>query len=190
MLPYSRALDFDAIRLALVQAVVMGTGLPEAQVRMAEAEHPDAPRPKAPYVTIMVTSPSVMTGMDWAVPVVDPADLPTGLVTYYGPRSIFVSFDSYGSSHEQAYGVMAGLQSALQTPPVIDLLDAAGLAFYQADAVADASALLQTAFEGRAHMDAEFGALAALVVDAGRIDAADVSGTVDTDTGEVALTIS
>ena len=98
-----------------------------------------------------------------------------------------VGWDAYGTSQEQAYGVLAALMAALDTVPVSDVLEMAGLAHHNTDAVADVSALLNTAYEGRAHMDSEFGMMSRLQLDAGRMDSADISGTVATDDGIITV---
>ena len=171
-------LDYDAQRRALVSAVALGTGLPPGQVIIMEGETMGLPRPRAPYVGIQVMAASVKMGFDWCTPVVDAPGDPTGLHRFEGPRSLSVSFDSFGRTHEEAYGVMAAFQAALEYPPVADLLAGAGLAVWDIGAVGDISDELATTYEGRANLEVTFGANASTVIDLGRIDMVPVSGTV------------
>lgn len=172
--------DFDAKRRALVAAVALGTGLPPGQVIMMEGETMGYPRPRAPYVGLQVLAASVKMGMDWVTPVVDAPGAPTGLHTFQGERAMAVGFDSFGRTHEEAYGVLAALQAALEYPPVADQLFAAGLAVWDIGAVGDISEELATTYEGRAHLEVTFGTTSSVTVDLGRIDSVPLTGLVFT----------
>lgn len=183
--------DYDACRRTLVQAVALGVGLPSNQIMMMQPEAPNAPRPCAPYVGIRVLSPGVAFGWDCIIPVADAPGSPTGLFTSAGPRSMLVSFESFGASHEQAYGVMAALQAALQVCTVQQVLDAANMAVCDIGPIRDLSTLLLTSFEGRTQMDVTFGLTSELTVDAGYIDSAPVSGSVTIeDNQQVAVSLT
>lgn len=169
MATYALPIDFDAVRIALVRAVSVGTGLPESQVIMLEGEGLDAPRPKSPYFGILITTPSIKAGFDWMVPVPDEQGQPTGLFYYRGPRTMNVSFDCFARTHELAYGLMSAWQSALDQGPTLDALDFGGMSVADIGAVADLSALLNTSFEGRAHLDVSFGLMASVAVNVGQI---------------------
>ena len=179
LLPF--AVDYNAIRRALVAAVAQGTGLDGGAVIMLEPEAETAPRPARPYMGIMVTTASVKEGFDAVIPQADAPGLPTGNFTYTGPRSMMVSFESFGRSHEEAYGVMANFQSALDQTPTLEVLGAANLAVYHIGAVADLSSLLNTAYEGRAQLDVTFGLTATSTVNLGYIGTVPVSGEVTVD---------
>ena len=175
-------IDFNANRRALVQAVALATGLPAGQVIALEPETMGAPRPKVPYVGFLVTAASVKMGFDWLAPMPDDAvSGPTGRHTFSGVRMMSVGFDAYGRSHEDAYGIMAAFQAALEYPPVASLLAAAGLAVWDIGSVSDISATLATTYEGRAHLDVTFGMTAQTTIDLGRIDTVPVSGQVASD---------
>lgn len=176
-------IDFDANRRAMVQAVALGTGLPTTQVIMAEGETMNWSRPKAPYVAILVASASSKMGFDWQVPVADAPGDATGLHAFQGVRTMGAGFDAFGRSHEEAYGLMAAFQASLEYPPVVSLLQAAGLAVWSIGDVADISATLATTYEGRAHLDVIFGMIASTTLDLGRIDYVPLTGVVAQDGG-------
>jgi hypothetical protein len=171
-------IDYDAIRSTLVQAVMSACGLDQQHVIMAEPEEPGAPRPSRPYFTLKVTTPGARYGDD------SPDNLPgTTLWNYGGQRAMTVSFNSYGTSHEEANGYMALWQASLDTAPTYQALSLGGIAVWKPGAVADLSMLLNTAFEGRAQMDVVFGIASNLVVDLGSIGSANISGQADTGGG-------
>jgi hypothetical protein len=171
-------IDYDAKRMALVQAVAASTGLPQGQVVMMQAETMGFPRPNAPYVGMLVTSASVKYGYDYDEGVIDAAGEATGLFNYTGNRSMSVGFDAFGKTHEDAYGIMAAIQAALESPPVELILDAAGMAVWDIGPVTDISALLATSYEGRSHMDVTFGMLSIATYDAGLISNVPFGGQV------------
>lgn len=146
-----RPIDYDAIRRALVSAVAQATGLDVEHVVMAEPEIPNAPRPTLPYVSMKLTSAAIRYGQDALT--VDAQ----GVQHLGGQRGIVVSVNTYGRSHEEAYGVMAALQFGLDNPAVLDPLRAAGIAVWWQGAVGDLSMLLETGYEGRAQMDVFLG---------------------------------
>lgn len=183
-------IDYDAIRRTLVQAVAQACNLALGQVMMLEQEVPNAPRPNRPYMGLMVTSASVKAGFDSLIAVQDAPGSPTGLFTYVGPRSMAVSFESYGRSHEEAYSLMALWQARLDQAPTQQLLDAQNMAVYRIGAVQDLSQLLNAAWEGRAQMDVTFGLTSQSVADVGAIDSVNVSGLVSIDATDVDVTLS
>lgn len=174
-------IDYNLVRQTLVQAVAQGTGLDAGAVIMFEPEAVTAPRPPRPYMGLQITSASMKMGWDAQMPLTDAPGAPTSLFRYTGPRSMSVSFEAYGRSHEEAYGIMALWQGALDQPPTQDVLTLANLAVANVGAVADLSSLLNTAYEGRAQLDVSFGLTANAVVDLGRIDSVPVSGDVFVD---------
>lgn len=192
MPPFRTSVDFDAIRLAIIGAIVAGTGLPEGQIVMLEGETMGTPRPRVPYMGVLVTTASIKSGFDWFGPATDAPGTRTGAVRYQGTRTMTVSFEAFGATHEQAYALLATWQGALEQPPVQDALQSIGLAVRDIGAVNDMSALLNTAYEGRAQMDVAFGYTANSTVDLGLMDTVDVTqsvlwdgGTLHTDTQRI-----
>lgn len=185
-------IDYNAIRRALVAAVSCGTGLDAGFVIMLQPETDTAPRPPRPYVGIMVTSASIKGGTDSVIPQPDDAGASQSLYLYTGPRTMSVSFEAFGRTHEEAYGVMGALQSAFDQPPVLDILSLAGLGVYNIGASTDMSSLLNTVYEGRAQMSVTFGMTANSLVDLGRMDTAVATGQVLMDANapiDVSLTL-
>jgi len=167
------AIDFDAIRAAIITATERGCSLPQGHVVVAEPEVEGQPRPRHPYVTIKITTPAARYGSDSI------EMQPDGTAAVAGPRAMTVSFNCYGHSHEQAYGYLAMLQARLDADPlVLAPLAAAGVAVWKPGAIADLSQLVQTAYEGRAQMDVMFGITSNLTMDLGIIETAGVQGTV------------
>ena len=183
-------IDYDGVRLALVAAVRQATGLGQNDVVMMEPEEPVAPRSEPPFCGIKITSVAIKTGWD----VSQYADLQgdqVGVFTYSGPRGIGATFDFFGLSHEQAYGLAVGFQAGLDQDLIWGQLESAGLAVWRVDQVVDLSALLSTGYEGRAQITVQFGTTAVSYVDVGFIGAVPVRGVVTEDTGEsqiIALT--
>lgn len=166
-------MDFDALRIALVRQVQMATGV---TCLMYEPESQNNPRPCKPYFTMKFLSPAIKQG--------DDAKTYTGQGNVYnigGQRKMVVDFNSYGNSHEQAYQFMACWQSALETEGVQGELRAAGIAVWLNGSVLDLSALLNTGYEGRCHMEVSFGAVANVYEDTGEIDTVTISGVVTSD---------
>ncbi len=172
------AIDYDALRIALVAAVCEATGLDQDHVVAAEAEVPNAPRMSRPYVAFKLTTAAQRWGEDSARGTTGNGVNPTEL---RGPRLVVVSFNSYGTSHEQAYTAMSLLQASLPTPPVRAILDAAGISVLMAGPVRDLTILMDTAYEGRAQMDVRLCVRSAVTYDAGRIQTGQLVGTVQAD---------
>lgn len=171
-------IDFDAIRAGLVATVQAATGLDQNHVVMLEAEDTLSPRPSLPYIGLKFTTVAATMGRDVFVPL-DPNGTST-LYNYGGQRMCSVAFDAYGSSHEQAYGYLHLLMARLDQEPTQDMLAGYGLSIWDCSAVVDLTALLSTGFEGRAHMDCQFGMASNMTVDLGQIDYVPISGVVDT----------
>ena len=171
-------IDYDAIRTALVAAVRTATGLGQNAVIVMEAEQPVGVRPQVPFAALKFTSLSIKAGWDgWAHAGL--SDDQAGVFTYSGQRSLVVAFDFFGETHEQAYGLAAALQAGLDIDAVWGQLDAAGLAVWRVDQVVDASELLNTGYEGRAHLTVQFGTMATTQVDVGYIAHVPVAGVVN-----------
>lgn len=166
------AIDYDALRVALVAAVRAATGLEQNHVIVAEPEQPGAPRPAAPFATLKIISGARAFGDDGA------EQLSDTLWRFRGPRAMVVSFQFFGRSHEEALAYAAHWQAALGLPTIQARLAQGGLAVWNQGAVADISALMQTGYEGRASIDVTFGIASTLEVDLGTIETAPVTATV------------
>jgi hypothetical protein len=170
------AIDYDAVRVALIRTVEAALGLDSQSVVMAEPEQADAPRPSLPYLTLKNAVTSQRYGWDMN----DVQDDGSTVVTQ-GPRSFDTEFTAYGRTHEEAAGLMATWQAALQSWPVQERLRAAGIAAWKIGDVADVSALLDTGYEGRTSLKVTFGIVSYLSVGSGAnmvIDSATITGDV------------
>ena len=172
-------IDFNAIRAAIANEIVKVTGLTQNQVLLYEPEQPNQPRPSKPYFTFKITGPGFKYGDD-------SKDYVSGQIwNSGGPRKMTVAFDCYGNNHEAAYNYMSLWQTALDLENIQADLRVAGIAVWIIGAVADLSVLLNTGYEGRAHMECDFGVAFNLQSNLGEIDAVTVTGKISTDTGTV-----
>jgi hypothetical protein len=169
-------INFDQVRIALIRQLQMSTALTAV---MFEPESQNNPRPGKPYFTMKFLSPAIKKG--------DDGKTYSGQGNIYnigGQRKMVVDFNCYGNSHEQAYSYMSAWQSALETENVQADLRAAGIALWLNGNVLDLSALLNTGFEGRCHMEVSFGVAANVYEDTGEIDKVTVTGVVTSDQNE------
>lgn len=188
-MPYAGAMpltrppiDFDAVRAALWRVVQAATGLGPNSVVASQPEAPLAKRPETPFCEFMVSTVAQAFGRD--------AEAPTdveGVYKYYGPRLMTVQFQTYGETHEQAYGIASTLHAAFGIDTYLDLLRAAGVVVWSRAAVTDLSALLSTGYEGRAAFNVSFGLHSSLTVDVGIVTSVPVSSTI---AAEQTLTLS
>jgi hypothetical protein len=169
-------IDFDAIRAAIWQGVQDATGLGPNSVVVSQPEAPIAKRPETPFCEFMVTTVAQSFGEDYEV-----ADAEDGVFRYVGPRMMTVQFQTYGETHEQAYGLACCLHAALQADPICDLLKSVGVVVWRRDAVIDLSALLSTGYEGRAGFNASFGLHSSLSLTVGTIASVPVSAAITSD---------
>ena len=177
-------LDYNLVRKAIINAIQYSTGLDQNHVIVSEPESPNHPRPTSfPYMDMKITTPGSRYGDDTKQNVPDSNGNPTNIWASGGPRKMSVSFNAYAETHENAYNLMALWQTALDEENTQELLRAAGIAVWIIGTVADLSALLNTGYEGRAHMDCQFGLAMNLTSVLGEIDTAVVDGTVTTDQG-------
>jgi hypothetical protein len=182
------AIDFNAVRVALVKMVRFYTYLDADHVIMQEPESQNWPRPSLPYVGIKITTPSAKTGDDDKRNVPDGAGNPTTTWNSGGVRKMTVTFDCYGRTHEDAYNYGATIQSALDLEDVQEFLRRSGIAVWIIGTLADLSQLLNTGFEGRAHLDCTFGIAANISSNIGEMDSVEVDGAIDTGSGIVNTT--
>ena len=176
-------IDFNAIRAAMVLAVRSACGLDANHVITLEPEVPNAPRPSLPYFTVKIVSPSIRFGNDSAEYVPPMLGGPPDVWNYGGPRGMMASFNAYAANHEDAYNYMALWQASLEQEPTQEILGAAGISVWKPSAISDLSMLLNTGFEGRAHMDCNMGLASNMTVTLGEIDTVTATGSVSVDGG-------
>lgn len=174
-MPVKIPVDFNAIRVALVRQVETVT---KATCIVAEPETQNAPRPCKPYFTMKMTGPAGKSGDDSAEQIKDNLGVPTTVWNRGGQRKLSVDFNCYGTTHEEAYNLLTLWQGALELETVQAALYASGIAVWLNGSVNDLSQLLNTAFEGRAQMQVDFGIASNLTEDLSSIDTVNVSGTV------------
>lgn len=174
-------LDFNLIRRAVCTVMYKSLGLTQNQVIEEEGEEPNFPRPKRfPYMGFKITSPGGRYGDDAKQTVLDSLGQPTTKVRSFGPRRMTMIFNAYGKTHEDAYNLMMLWQSALDEELVIDYLNSKGISVSVIGGVADLSALLNTGYEGRAHLDCTFLITAGVTSDLGEIETVSIQGEVAT----------
>lgn len=176
-------LDYNVIRAVLIAQMMLVTGLDQNHVEEVEPEVPNQPRPTLPYMGLKIIVPGARFGDDDKRNIPDKNGNPTDNWNSGGPRMMSVSFKSYGTSHEEAYNLMALWQSALDEENTQAALRASGIGVWTIGAVADLSQLVNTAYEGRAQLDVTFGLAANVTSNLGEIDTVPVTGTVSTDQG-------
>lgn len=175
------AIDFNLIRIAMVRC--MQGVLPKQKnqpipIAYAEPETQNVNRPDLPYFTFKFTTPAAKNGDDTKSWVLDDSGNPTSVVNSGGVRKMTVDFDCYGTSHEEAYNLMGTWQTALDLEDIQAVLRLSGIAVWIIGGIADLSSLLNTAYEGRAHMTCEFGIAMNLQSDLGEMDSVGVTGTI------------
>jgi hypothetical protein len=175
MTPFQPPIQYDKIRIALVQEVQKITGL---VCIVEEPETPNNPRPDLPYFTIKFVGPATKVGDDSAQNILDQSNAPTTQWNRGGSRKLLVDFNSYGRSHEESYNYLTLLQSALELESVQSDLRQSEIAFWLNGNVNDLSALLNTGYEGRAQMHVEFGVASNMVEDLGAMESVTVQGAV------------
>lgn len=174
-------LDYNAIRAAIAREIMKVTQLSNNQVLLAEPEVQNEPRPQKPYFSFKITTPGSRYGDDSKDNVKDSIGNATPVFNSGGPRKMTVAFDCYGNSHEEAYNYMTLLQCSLDLANIQQDLYRSGIAVWIIGTVADLSALLNTGYEGRAHMDVQFGLAANIQSDLGYMDTVTADGAITTD---------
>lgn len=178
-------LDYNKVRQAIAREIIKVTGLDPNKVIYLEPEQVNQPRPPKPYFGFKFTSPAQKIGDDDKRNVLDANGNPTTQWVSGGVRKLTVSFECFGTSHEEAYNYMGLWQTSLDMENVQADLRTYGLAVWQIGNVADLSALLNTGYEGRAQMDCFFGIAMNLVSDLGSMETVEVKGTINTNQGTV-----
>jgi hypothetical protein len=188
LLNQSFSLDYVAIRKALIREIQAATNLDSDHIITEEPETQNSPRPTLPYISMKITSPAIKQGDDDKrnIPTVAPAPPgPSNTWNSGGQRKMIVSFNAYGRSHEEAYNYMTLWQSALDLETTQGDLRNNGIAVWLMESVADVSQLLNTGYEGRAHLDVTFGIASNISQTLGEMDSVEVKGTIATDSGTV-----
>lgn len=127
------------------------------------------PRPsKLPYVTIRLDSPTALGGADEQGELDD-----DGNVEVRGHRTLTVALDTYGPG---ALSIMETLQQSLGKVSVLDILsEEYGLAVIDTMPIQNLTALLETEFEERAHMDLIVGYAKAMTDHVGIIEHVEIN---------------
>ena len=174
-------LDYNVFRKAFANEVTRVTKVPCV---LEETTTQDTPRPTnpalTPYFSFKITTPGAKSGDDAQTFAGDGTVQGRG-----GQRKMVVSFHCYSREQEDAYNLMALWQASLELQQTQENLRKAGIAVWVIGNVADLSALLNTGYEGRSHMDVSFGVASNLTQDLSEIDTAEVTGLVNTDQGIV-----
>ena len=181
MLGLTLPIDYNLIRKAIVGAVTQFTRLVCIE-EMPETQ--GATRPPKPYFSYRMVTPGGKQGDDSSSPVLDNLGAPTTVWNVGGPRKMTVDFNTYAVNKDDSYNYMAQWQQALETETVQEILRRAGIAVWLNGSVADVSTLLQTGFEGRAHMTVAFGISLNTQEDRSEIAEVKTTGTVTDDGGQ------
>lgn len=179
------SIDFVAIRKAFTDLMQESLLLDQDHVVFEEDEYVGGVqnRPSLPYASLKITTPAAKYGDDSKDNVKDAKGNLTTKWNSGGPRKMTVSFHFYGRSHEEAYNYGSLWQSVLDTWPAQDDLRQSGVAVWDIGNVADLSQLLNTGYEGRAHLESTFGIAANIQTDSGEVQTVNTQGTVLTDSG-------
>lgn len=169
--------DYDKVRIALVRELQRVT---RVTCIVAEPEEQAEQRPAKPYFTVKLIGPGGKQGDDSSTQTPN-----TTMWTVAGQRKVTTDFNCYGLSHEQAYDYMSLWQSALETETTQANLRAAGIAVWLNNDIKDLSELLETAYEGRSHLEVTFGVAANVTEDRSEIETVNVSGKATTDQDDV-----
>lgn len=178
-------IGFNPIRKALANQIQLSTGLTSM---LEEPEKPNQPRPDLPYISFKLTSPAIKSGDDSKQNVLDNLGQPTTVWNSGGVRKMMVSFQCYGNNHEEAYDYLSLLQASLDLEDVQENLRRSGVAVWTIGNVADLTKLLNTGYEGRAHMDCSFGIASNIQSDLGAMEEVTVEGTITSENKEIDTT--
>ncbi len=182
-------LSFPAIESALVACVETASGLTGKVVLAPQT----APQPAMPYATVRISGPRPAGG-PWpriiqSFDAAQPAGQEVGLQAVVD-EELTVSLQvftplPYGAASARA--LMAQIRVALALSTSLDPLRAAGLALVDVGDIQDLSALLDTAFQGRAAMDLRFLVADDVMERTGYVGSVGISGTVTTDGSSITV---
>lgn len=162
-------IDYDALRIAVLDAVALVTGLDANHMIAAEGEEPNWPRPSTPYLTYKLTSAAIDTGM--------PDEWIDDQYQYNasGMLSCAISLNTYGTTHEEAHNLMGKVRIGLRMTPAQQLLNSSNVALWNTGTILDLTELQDTGYLGRAQMTLNMGmASHALFTAADTIEAATI----------------
>jgi hypothetical protein len=111
--------------------------------------HPNAPRPKHPYVTLYIST-VVSVGQDWSANTAHD----DGTVDMKGDRQFTLQIQAYGGD---PLTLLENVRTSLQKQSVLDILRANGIAFYEALSIEDLTDLVDSEFEKRAQLEVLMG---------------------------------
>jgi hypothetical protein len=178
-----RAIDYNAIRIALSRVVKQITGCETVLAEQKGQNVQPLPRPPLPYFTFKFLTPALKVG--------DDSREYTGTGNIFnsgGQRKMIVSFNCYAKSPEDAYELMTTLQASFDLRTVQATLRQSGIAHLTSGSVADLTLLLQTGYEPRSQMDVDFGIASNLIEDLGAIERVTGTGTVNADPNPAPVT--
>ena len=180
-------LDYNVIRKMFANEITKVTGLTAI---LEEPETQNSPRPPKPYMSFKISRPGDKSGDDSKQQTLDNMGNPSSVWNSGGVRKMTVEFNCYGRTHEEAYNFMALWQGSLDLLNIQADLRTVGIAVWIIGNVADLSQLLNTAYEGRAHMECTFGIAFNISSDLSYIETVVVEGTVQTDSGDNTISIT
>lgn len=172
------AVDYVEIRKAFAQQIKAVTGLTAI---LEEPESPVDKRPCLPYFSYKITQPGLKSGDDSKSQIFDNTGHATSVWNSGGCRKMTADFNVYATTHEEAYNLMATWQTALDLEDIQEALRRVGVSVWVIGTVADLSKLLNTGYEGRAHLESSFGIAMNLQSDLGYIASVPVHGEVTSD---------
>lgn len=177
--------DFSSLSVTIIRQIKAITGI---EAVLEEPEKAKDERPCLPYISMVIINPGVKSGDDSKQNVKDDEGHATSVWNSGGCRKMLVDFNAYATTHEEAYNYMSLWQTALDLEDIQQNLRAAGIAVWVIGTVANLSKLLNTGYEGRAHLDCSFGIAMNLQSDLGYMDTVTVNGAVTTDQNNVVNT--
>lgn len=140
-------INYKQIRKTLSNLVSFVTGV---ECILSEQTTPQSVRPRLPYFSFKMISPSIKSGNDSIL-------MKGQTLSKTGLRKMVVSFQCFSHEHEESYELMSLLQAALELPSIQEFLRKQGLALWLNGSVTDLSQLLNTGYEARSQMDVQFG---------------------------------
>jgi len=174
--------DYNLIRKVICNQVQISTGI------LCVLEEPETAydrRPTLPYFSFKITTPSVKQGDDSKQNVKDAQGNATSIWNSGGQRKMMVDFNCYAHTHEEAFNYMGLWQTTLDLEDIQQNLRDYGIAVWIIGTIADLSKLLNTGYEGRAHLDCSFGIAMNLQSDLGYMDQGTVEGVIASDSGTI-----
>lgn len=161
-----QAVDWNAIELKLTEWVATVTGLSVGTGIIWEDQ--DATQPPYPYVSLKRTKTSYEEGRDSTIARVEIDD--TLSVLTEGPRTFRLTLHAHtarrANPNEDAVALLTNIQSSLGVQAILDLLDAAGIAFVDSAEVTDSSLSFNGEWISRANLDVDL-RVASQIVESG-----------------------